>query len=540
MLEKIIVPHIYGIPEVNVIMPSDHFGVKCARDNSISACGRKPFYCGGTCATKQANEDLKEFVRNLKPDPKYLYLHIIAMGSGEYFGPNTNGDYFPEEGLLRKYDTFRTFAHLFKHHVNKDPKQSYGHVPYSTYNEPMRRVELIVAVDRAKAPDIVGRAENGESLGFSMACKIPWDRCSVCNNKAHKKSEYCDHIKHHLLEIMSDGKQSFMVNEDPTFFDISYVLKPADKTAIMLNKVANHETHVKNARFMTYGELDDLAKGKNKTQESKSGSIQKEFETILEPAISEEQQEGIYKYVMPLLKEAEPDLPVDNFKGFPLSDILSTLGLCGIVCKPREYKRILIVIGSDGNNPQIDHGNFNDSIYQLIKHIIPERSFYNPHVEMRLLRLHGKSEEDLVRKEADSYVVKSPQAYPQQDNSFSNKLLALGALGGGAYAAYQTELGKKLLKGIANMIEKKPGKFLLIAGLGTMALESVPILRKQMVTDSLMKYQNGSPYGIEGIIVNTKQSSCLQKNTQILLKRAMDPFGVIYLKKSFEKIDSQN
>lgn len=528
MLEKIIVPHAYGVPEVNVVMPSDHFGVKCARDNTISACGRKPFYCGGTCATKQANEDLKEFVRNLKPDAKYLYLHIIAMGSGEYFGPNTNGDYFPEDGLLRKYDTFRTFAHLFKHHVNKDPKQSYGDVPYSTYNEPMRRIELIVAVGRERAPDIVGRAENGERLAFSMACKIPWDRCSVCNNKAQRKSEYCDHIRHHLLEIMSDGKQVFMVNEDPTFFDISYVIKPADKTAMMLSKVASQNNASVNSSVIA----------KKNASGSKTGSIQKEFETILEPAISEEQQEGVCKYVMPLLKNAEPDLPVDNLKGFSLNNILSTLGLCGIVCKPHEYKRILIMTGDNGSNPQIDYNDFDDSIYQLIKHIIPERSFYNPHIETRILRLSGNSEKD-IQKEADSYIIKSPRTREPKDSSLLSlsNLLFLGATGGGAYAAYQTALGKKLLKSIASMIEKKPGKFFLVTGLGAAALGAAPILREQPVTDSLLRYRNSLPHGVEGIIVNTKQSSQIPRNTQTLLKKAMDPFGMLYLKKSFEKID---
>lgn len=519
MLEKIIVPHAFSIPEVNVIKPSEYFGVKCARDNTISACGRKPFFCGGTCATKQANEDLKEFVRNLKPDPKCLYLHIIAMGSGEYFGPNTNGDYFPEDGLLRKFDTFRTFAHLFKHHVNKDPKQSYGHVPYSTYNEPMRRVELIIAVDRGKASDIVSRAENGEPLGFSMACKIPWDRCSLCNNKAHKRSEYCDHIRNNLLEIMPDGKQVFMVNEDPTFFDISYVLKPADKTAMMLSKVASHVAPVSDKGF-------------------KSGSIRKEIETILEPAISEEQQDGICKYVMPLLKDAEPNLPIDNFRGFPLDKILSTLGLCGIVCKPHEYKRILIITGDSGNRPQIDYDKFDDSIYQLIKHIIPERSFYNPHIEARMLRLGDKSVGNQIKKAANSYIIKSPGAQDHKDSSLASNLLFLGVAGGGAYAAYQTVLGKKILKGIVGMIEKKPGKFFLVTGLGAMALRSSPILREHAVSDSLLKYRGGIPNGIEGVVVSTKQSSQIHRNTQGLLKRVMDPFGMLYLKKSFEIIDS--
>src|SRR3972149_6594492 len=121
MIEKIITPHNFKVPQVNIITPSEHFGIKCARENGVSACGRSASICGASCATKQANEDLKSFIRTIKPDPRYLFLHIIAMGAGEYFGPNTNGDYFPEtvsplttKGLIEKHDTFRTIAKLFK------------------------------------------------------------------------------------------------------------------------------------------------------------------------------------------------------------------------------------------------------------------------------------------------------------------------------------------------------------------------------------------------------------------------------------------
>ena len=98
MIEKIITPHDFKVPQVNIITPSEHFGIKCARENGVSACGRSALGCGSSCATKQANEDLKSFIRTLKPDSQYLFLHIIAMGAGEYFGPNTNGDFFPETG----------------------------------------------------------------------------------------------------------------------------------------------------------------------------------------------------------------------------------------------------------------------------------------------------------------------------------------------------------------------------------------------------------------------------------------------------------
>lgn len=530
MIEKIITPHDFKVPQVNIITPSEHFGIKCARENGVSACGRSASGCGSSCATKQANEDLKSFIRTLKPDPKYLFLHIIAMGAGEYFGPNTNGDYFPEtggpvvrKGLIEKHDTFRTVAKLFKHHINKDVNKSYGHVSFSTYNNPMHRVELVVAADREKAPDIVQRAENGERLGFSMSCRIIFDICSICGNKARTRSEYCTHIMNHLLEIQPDGKQVYMINEDPTFFDISYVLRPADKTAMLLSKVAQDVRNPKSD--------PRLDRGQN-PKSTKSGDIKKEFETILEPALDERQRDGFCKYVMPLLKEAEPCLPIDVLKDFPINDILSTLTLCGIICKPHEYNRIIVSTKSPEDfKPGISHHNFNDSIYQAIKDVIPGRSFYNPYMNMRLIILGIKQDTQDPKKESAEYIIKTaPQK--EQDHSARNKLLMLGALGGGAYAAYQTELGRKALSGIIEMIEKKPGKFLLIAGLGALALNTAPILGRQVVSDSFIKYHNGVPYGIEGVVVNAKQSSHIPDYVQAVAKRALDPFGMLYLQNS--------
>lgn len=529
MIEKIITPHDFKVPQVNIITPSEHFGIKCARENGISACGRSASGCGSSCATKQANEGLKSFIRTLKPDPQYLFLHIIAMGASEYFGPNTNGDYFPEsrsplttKGLIEKHDTFRTIAKLFKHHINKDPDKSYGHVPFSTYNNPMHRVELVVGVGRGKAPDIVQRAESGERLGFSMSCRIPFDLCSICGNKARTRAEYCTHITNHLLEILPDGRQVYMINEDPTFFDISYVLRPADKTAMLLSKVASETpTNVGTRHGVSLGTF-------------KSGDIKKEFETILEPAMENGQREGFCKYVMPILKEAEPDLPIESLGDFPINDIISTLTLCGVVCKPHEYKRIIISTKTpDDFKPDISQHGFNDAIYQVIKDILPDRSFYNPYISIRLVRL-AIGQDVQHPKVAAEYVIRTtPKREDKSDNSTRKKLLMLGALGGGAYAAYQTEHGKKALGSIIEMIEKKPGKFMLIAGLGALALNTEPLMGKQVVSDSFIKYHNGVPYGTEGIIVNTKRSSVIPVHTQTLAKQALDPFGMLYLGNAF-------
>jgi len=69
-------------------------------------------------------------------------------------------------------------------------------------------------------------------------CKVPYDICSVCNNRATSRQKYCFHLKHEMNKIASDGFQTFAINDWPTFFDISGVLRPADRIAYGLQKVA--------------------------------------------------------------------------------------------------------------------------------------------------------------------------------------------------------------------------------------------------------------------------------------------------------------
>ena len=62
--------------------------------------------------SKVANE-MEEFIASFTPDPNFMYLHVIAMGSGEYYGCNKNGDYFPEKALIMYHHTFVQNAKVF-------------------------------------------------------------------------------------------------------------------------------------------------------------------------------------------------------------------------------------------------------------------------------------------------------------------------------------------------------------------------------------------------------------------------------------------
>lgn len=71
-------------------------------------------------------------------------------------------------------------------------------------------------------------------------CTVPRDRCSVCNALRERPGDpgECDHIKYSLGKIAEDGTQIGTYNDEPKWFDISFVGRPADRIAWNL-KVAS-------------------------------------------------------------------------------------------------------------------------------------------------------------------------------------------------------------------------------------------------------------------------------------------------------------
>lgn len=175
----------------------------------------------------------------LKPDKNHVGIHVVAMGSEENYGPNRNADSAPADSLRKYHGTFVTDGHVFRHHRNKDPKKSIGDIVASAFNEPMGRVELFIHADRDKAAPELARLEREGEIPFSMAMMEPYDICSICGQKRTGPSDpnECDHIKNHLGEMTDDGKKVYMRNVDFTFFDISFVGKPADRIAWDLVKI---------------------------------------------------------------------------------------------------------------------------------------------------------------------------------------------------------------------------------------------------------------------------------------------------------------
>lgn len=182
-------------------------------------------------------------------------IHLLAMGATEDYGANRNGDGFRRCTCQQYHPTFVKYARFYRNHANKDPQKSYGRVVKSAWHNPMKRIELLVALNSTDAAakrncGLVADREMeklaaGKDIPVSMACKVAYDVCSYCGNQAPSIKDYCtgthqggmckagglrDNIGA-LVEIDGGIHQLHADNPHPTFFDISNVFRPADRIA---------------------------------------------------------------------------------------------------------------------------------------------------------------------------------------------------------------------------------------------------------------------------------------------------------------------
>lgn len=558
-------------------------GKKYSLGSTFEATGEQRIKLANFDELKSQGADIASFLESFKPNPGFTYLHVIAMGAGEYYGCNVNGDYFPEKDLIARHHTFVEQAKVFKEHDNKPTSPSFGNVVFSWYNPKMHRVELILALDKIKGEEFIRRQDAGEQLEVSMGCfpagtlitmadgsqkpietvapgesvrthmgrprkvvtamthrytgkmytftiaatpnipehtitatqehpilvyldlntaidqaeasldwvdaqniklgdrviqnpyeessytvfecgevtniavediadtpvynlsveedesfvaenvavhncRVRFDVCSICGNKATAKNPYCEHIKYHKREVYPDGKQAYMINVNPTFFDISIVRRRADKIAYVLNKVASTDSAVslmeKNAELFEHlgseletsliplaptpdeaifaipdnDDMQKIAATLNDREEQEKLAMVKRIRAQAVRVL----QKGIEE-ALPALEKVEPDLPaalLDRMaRRHSIEDILHSFFLNAIPMKPREFTRIIIVqngiplekfddvlAGVRAARPanQIPHGHYQKEIGSLLEKFLMDRSSFLPAVMHRM------------------------------------------------------------------------------------------------------------------------------------------------------------
>jgi hypothetical protein len=178
-----------------------------------------------------------------------------------YSGPNIdshncnrNGDGFTRRTCREHHPSFTKYSRAYRNHLNKHADRSYGRVIASEFNEPMKRIELLVGYNGTeKAAEINGGLvadkelevlNTGGDIPVSMACKVAHDTCSGCGNRARTRAEYCQGamckyggLKDNIGRTFDDGHILHADNPDPVWFDISHVHKPADRIAWSLGRL---------------------------------------------------------------------------------------------------------------------------------------------------------------------------------------------------------------------------------------------------------------------------------------------------------------
>jgi len=169
----------------------------------------------------------------LKPDKDHVGIHLIALGATETYGLNRNGDSFPKEACVKYHDTFPRCGHVYESHANKNPDKARGIIKASAWNEDMQRIELFIHAHKDKAKVNLEKMAREGTHPYSMACKVPGDRCTICDTfrKSASDTNQCDHVANQLGKMAEDGSIVGTHNDDPKFFDISFVFRPADRIA---------------------------------------------------------------------------------------------------------------------------------------------------------------------------------------------------------------------------------------------------------------------------------------------------------------------
>lgn len=361
--------------------------------------------------------EVVQYIDKLRPQKDAQYVLSNAMGASEYYGSNINGDAFPEASLIHApddwkgvpfYDQIRakdwpygfpTFylAHPYAHHRNKDASRAFGEVELALWNPKMKRVELVIRVDKDKCLKFGGtgvwdKLKMGEFPDVSMGTRVPYDTCSICldwdlyhkalatfDPQRHKhpgeaalsfhrklqasggrgirglsvtRKDYCEHAAKMMNKIFPDGRKVFVFNDFPRFFDISFVFIGADKTAKVMLKIAG------DGRAFWFLGGAELAEKLGYSSSEEEGEEKTASADLLKAAflgkLAKNKEGEIIKDVVPsqfagkavpVLTKNEPSLPpdlLDTMGSLPIGEALSTATGLGIILRPHEFQRVAL------------------------------------------------------------------------------------------------------------------------------------------------------------------------------------------------------
>jgi len=311
---------------------------------------------------KRAGADFAKKLESVKFAADEIPVHMIAIGATEDYGPNRNGDGFTRSCCKNYHQTFEKFARFYRDHANKNPAKSFGVVKAAAYNEPMHRIELVVALNGSKeaaernggliADREMDKLASDKDIAVSMACKIPFDICSSCGNKAKTRAEYCEDVsdgghckagglKKNIGRVLDDGHVLHADNPNPTFFDISHVFRPADRIAYVSGKLqkAASAGSVSGAELAEQlGVTAPLGLGAEKISSSVSGQLE-----ALAALQSVESDTTNWTQVSLASDPAvQPLISTFGYPSVKLAEVLTGLAEAGVILPLRDFLELTV------------------------------------------------------------------------------------------------------------------------------------------------------------------------------------------------------
>jgi hypothetical protein len=316
---------------------------------------------------KRAGAEFAHKLENIKFAKDEVPVHMIAIGATEDYGPNRNGDGFTRDCCRNYHHTFEKFARFYRDHANKNPAKSFGIVKASAYHEPMRRIELVVALNGSKeAADRNGgliadkeleKLANDKEIAVSMACKIPFDKCSACGNTAKTRAEYCDAIeagghckagglKHNIGRVLEDGHVLHADNPNPSFFDISHVFRPADRIAYVsgqLQKAASAHcvSGVELAEQLGITAPIGFDIGGNPTKRAQA-QLEALTQLVAAEKLASGDAVGWVQTALASNPEVQPLVDVNSCPSVKMSEVLRGLADAGVILPLRDFLALTV------------------------------------------------------------------------------------------------------------------------------------------------------------------------------------------------------
>jgi len=295
----------------------------------------------------------------LRPDDDHVGIHLVGIGDVERYGFNRNADGFPKEANQKFHPTFVKYGMVYRHHKNKDRNANLGLIKASAYNEKMGRIELFIHANKERAEKELEKFASDGEIPFSMACRVQYDRCSICDQKRRtsKDPDQCDHVRYELGKMASDGRYTGVYNDEPKHFDMSFVIRPADRIAWSLSKAASANGDFIDSASLAEMEgiwtpqellltsrdsLDKLATAR------KLASFERKYRAIAESGPQDAEERFLWELRKAAASRTFTDKEIDRLRQFEPADVFYTMAANKMVMDPVSY--VKYAMGVDGGS----------------------------------------------------------------------------------------------------------------------------------------------------------------------------------------------